>query len=137
MKWNESFALGIAVIDEQHKRIFEHLLAIENAVAKRDPWHILHFLLDELETYMRFHLAVEEAVLQILRYPGAASHRTAHENIVARIAELENGLKNNPAADKLVSFFESWFLRHVLADDREYAAYIGTEYRELLDVKTA
>jgi hemerythrin len=37
MKWNNSFAIGIEVIDAQHKKIFERLLAIENAVAKRDP----------------------------------------------------------------------------------------------------
>jgi hypothetical protein len=48
MKWNNSFALGIEEIDAQHKKIFERLLAIENAVTKRDPWHILRFQLDEL-----------------------------------------------------------------------------------------
>lgn len=135
MKWNDSFALGIGVIDEQHKKIFEHLLAIENAVAKRDPWHILRFQLDQLESYMRFHLAVEEALLQILHYPEAASHHSAHERIVAGIEELEEGLKQNPAAGKLVTFFESWFLRHVLADDRDYAAYIQTEYGDLAAVR--
>ena len=43
MKWDSSFETGIDAIDNQHKKIFEHLLAIENSIAKRDPWHILHF----------------------------------------------------------------------------------------------
>ena len=62
MKWDSSFAIGIDVIDDQHRKIFEHLLAIENSVAKRDPWHILHFFLTQLSEYMKFHLAVEEAL---------------------------------------------------------------------------
>jgi hemerythrin len=70
MKWNNSFAIGIETIDVQHKKIFEHLLAIENAVAKRDPWHIQRFLLSQLADYMKFHLAVEEALLEIVAYPG-------------------------------------------------------------------
>ena len=45
---DSSFAIGIEVIDNQHKEIFEHLLAIENSVAKRDPWHIQQFFLAQL-----------------------------------------------------------------------------------------
>lgn len=127
MKWNSSFAIGITVIDAQHKKIFEHLLAIENAVAKRDPWHILRFQLDELTSYMKFHLAVEEALLEIIRYPGSDGHAASHATILAQVAELERALKENPKAENLVGFFESWFLKHVLASDREYVAFIRQE----------
>jgi hemerythrin len=78
MKWNNSFAIGIETIDVQHKKIFERLLAIENAVAKRDPWHIQRFLLSQLADYMKFHLAVEEALLEIVGYPGRLGHNEAH-----------------------------------------------------------
>ena len=66
MKWDNSFALGIDVIDKQHQQIFERLLAIENSVTKRDPWHILRFLVTQLSEYLKFHLAVEEALLEIV-----------------------------------------------------------------------
>ena len=69
MKWDDSFAIGIEAIDNQHKKIFEHLLAIESSVAKRDPWHILHFFVTQLAESLKFHLEVEEALLEILRYP--------------------------------------------------------------------
>lgn len=133
MKWNNSFAIGISVIDAQHKKIFEHLLAIENAVAKRDPWHILRFQLDELASYMKFHLAVEEALLEIIRYPGRAGHGESHAAILTQIAELEEALKLNPKAENLVGFFENWFLKHVLAGDREYAGYIQQELPALVE----
>lgn len=127
MKWNSSLAIGIAVIDNQHKQIFEHLLALENSVAKRDPWHIVRFLLSQLAEYMKFHLAVEEAVLEIVRYPQQKDHFAAHARIMDQIAELEKQLQRSGTGESLVNFFEDWFIRHVLSDDRQYADYVKKE----------
>ena len=132
MKWNNNFALGITVIDAQHKKIFERLLAIENSIAKRDPWHVLHFLLSQLAESMKFHLAVEEALLEIIRYPGRTIHGESHTTILTQIAELEEALKHNPKAENLVAFFENWFLKHVLQGDREYVAFIRKEMPQLV-----
>ena len=131
MKWNSSLAIGIDAIDNQHKQIFEHLLALENSVAKRDPWHIVRFLLSQLAEYMKFHLAVEEAMLEIVRYPQQADHCRAHGRIMDQIAELEEHLQKTGSGTNLVNFFEDWFLRHVLSDDRQYAAYVKEEFPAL------
>lgn len=147
MKWDSSFAIGIEVIDNQHKKIFEHLLAIENSVTKRDPWHILRFFLTQLAEYMKFHLAVEEALLQIIRYPDYAEHCAEHARLMDQIAELQDqleqaGLPRTPGgkpvpAENLVAFFEDWFIRHVLRSDREYAAYAERDFPALLGKRPA
>jgi hemerythrin len=131
VKWNSSLAIGIEAIDNQHKQIFEHLLALENSVAKRDPWHILRFLLSQLAEYMKFHLAVEEAMLEIVRYPQRADHCRAHSRIMDQIAELETQLQRTGSESNLVSFFEDWFIRHVLSEDRQYSAYVKEEFPAL------
>lgn len=128
MKWDSSFAIGIEAIDNQHRKIFERLLAIENSIAKRDPWHVLSFLLSQLAESMKFHLAVEESLLEVTRYPGLKGHRDSHGRIVDLMAELEEKLKRAPSDAFLVGFFEDWFLRHVLSGDREYAAYLDREF---------
>ena len=126
MKWDGSFAIGIKVIDQQHRQIFERLLAIENSVTKRDPWHIMRFLLSQLAESMKFHLAVEEALLEVTRYPDLQEHRDAHAKIIELMDDLEAKLQRNTAgdSDNLVGFFENWFIRHVLSSDREYATYL-------------
>jgi hemerythrin len=131
VKWNSSLAIGIEAIDNQHKKIFEHLLALENSVAKRDPWHIVRFLLSQLAEYMKFHLAVEEAMLEIVRYPQHADHCRAHAKLAEQIAELEKQLQRTGSGENLVSFFEDWFVRHVLSDDRQYADYVKKEFPAL------
>ncbi len=126
MKWSGSLA-----IDNQHKQIFEHLPVLENSVAKRDPWHIVRFLLSQLAEYMKFHLAVEEAMLEIVRYPQRANHCQAHAKILDQIADLEKQLQRSGSETSLVSFFEDWFIRHVLSDDRHYADYVKKEFPAL------
>ena len=133
MKWNDSFAIGIEAIDSQHKKIFEHLLAIENSVAKRDPWHILHFFVTQLAESLKLHLAAEEFLLEIIRYPDLAYHCGSHAGLLEQMAELENHLQKSASAENLVGFFEAWFVRHVLSADREYAAYIKAEFPALMD----
>lgn len=127
MKWDSSFEIGIETIDNQHKKIFEHLLAVENSVTKRDPWHILRFFLAQLAEYMKFHLAVEEALLEIIRYPDREDHCALHASLLDQLTALEDQLQNKAAGQNLVVFFEDWFVRHVLSDDRKYAAYIKKE----------
>jgi len=137
MKWDDSFAIGIEAIDNQHKKIFEHLLAIEKSVAKRDPWHILRFFLGQMSEYMQFHLAVEEALLEIVGYPDRGSHCDSHARLVDQIASLEEKLKQSATGENLVGFFEDWFVRHVLSNDREYAAYVKREFPALAERQAA
>lgn len=131
MKWDDSFAIGIEAIDNQHKKIFEHLLALENSVIKRDPWHILRFFVAQLSEYMQFHLAVEEALLEIVGYPDRSAHGDSHAKLVAQIASLEEKLKANANGESLVGFFEDWFIRHVLSSDRHYASFVKREFASL------
>jgi hemerythrin-like metal-binding protein len=131
MKWDDSFAIGIEAIDNQHKKIFEHLLALENSVIKRDPWHILRFFVAQLSEYMQFHLAVEEALLEIVGYPDRSAHGDSHAKLVAQIASLEEKLKTNANGESLVGFFEDWFIRHVLSSDRDYASFVKREFASL------
>ncbi|TRZ91648.1 MAG: hypothetical protein D4R84_13825 [Rhodocyclaceae bacterium] len=131
MKWDSSFAIGIEAIDDQHQKIFEYLLAIENAMAKRDPWHILRFHLAQLTEYMKFHFAVEQALQEIVRYPDRGDHCAAHAKLLDQIAELEQQLQKKPAGENLVRFFENWFVGHVLSGDRKFAAYVKQEFPAL------
>lgn len=137
MKWDSSFAIGIEVIDNQHKKIFEHLLAIENSVAKRDPWHILHFLLTQLAEYLKFHLAVEEALLEVIGYPARAEHCDLHVKLVEQMDRLQAELQKRASGENLVAFFEDWFVGHVLSSDREFAAYIKKELPALAGKRPA
>ena len=124
MHWKSEYSIGIGVIDRQHEAIFEHMLAVENSLAKQDPWHIVHFLIRELELYMSFHFAVEEALLQLIGYPELGGHQASHARLIEAIANLEEKIKDSGSTASLVEFFEDWFVSHVLSSDRSYVKYV-------------
>lgn len=129
VKWKNEFLLGIEAIDVQHKAIFERLLALENSIDKRDPWHIIQFFLSEIGEGLKFHLAVEDALLESLAYPGLEQHRSSHQHLFEGLAELERRVKdevlNKPSSsESLVAFFELWFVSHVLSEDHQFADYV-------------
>jgi hemerythrin len=86
---------------------------------------------------MKFHFAVEEALLEIVGYPVRADHGAAHAKLIDQIAELEKQLQNNSTGENLVRFFENWFLGHVLSSDREFAAYLKQEFPALFGRRPA
>ncbi len=129
VKWKDEFLLGIDAIDSQHKTIFEHLLALENSIDKRDPWHIVQYFLAEIRESLKFHLAVEDALLEILAYPDLEKHRTTHNRLIGGVGDMERRVKDavvnkSCSSEPLVGFFEQWFVSHVLSDDLEYTDYV-------------
>lgn len=60
---------GIEEIDAQHKEIEETARAVIEAVAARDKWHVVHYILVRLYELLRFHFAVEESVMSIVSFP--------------------------------------------------------------------
>lgn len=133
MKWKTEYSVGIDTIDSQHKKIFSHLLAIENSLVKRDPWHVLRFLFIQLTEYMKFHFAVEEALMEVIQYPQLPDHSASHARLGDQLAELEAKVKNSGSGDNLVSFFENWFIGHVLTSDRQYVAYAKERFPATFD----
>ena len=121
--WKPEFSIGIGAIDRQHQQIFERLLAVENSVEKKDPWHVMKYLVRELPDYMRFHFAVEEALLEIVGYPELKDHGHRHGQLLKEVAELEAKIQKLGATGDLLAFFEDWFIRHVLSEDMAYAAF--------------
>jgi hemerythrin-like metal-binding protein len=123
LKWGVEYSVGIDTIDAQHRHIFEQLLAIENAVEKRDPWHIVRYLLEQLSAALQQHFALEEALLEIIAYPQMQEHRASHGRLRESMAALEISIRDHRSPADLVKFFEQWFVGHVLTSDRLYAAY--------------
>jgi hemerythrin-like metal-binding protein len=110
-------------MDRQHEKIFQDMLAIEDSLVKKDPWHIVHFQILELERSMSFHFAVEDSLLEVIRYPEAAQHHASHERLIAAMRDFEKKVKDSRSVNDLVVFFEDWFVSHVLSEDKVFVDY--------------
>lgn len=118
--WKPDFLTGIDAIDREHREIFDRLLALEHGIVKKDPWHVMQFLLADVAHALKFHFAVEEALLEMIKFPELEAHRQQHLKLNLELSELEKKIKKSNSPTDLVHFFEEWFVKHVLVEDRQF-----------------
>lgn len=127
LEWNESLAVGVEVVDEQHKALFARLDDLFAAVSREDKQEKVSSLLVFLTDYVKSHFETEQRYMASLAYPGLVAHRQQHEQfkrefglINARFAEKgATGLLPVLAQRRIAD----WWLNHVRQFDKVMGQY--------------
>jgi hemerythrin len=83
IKWKEEYRVGVALIDQQHQKLFEIANRAYNLLA--DEWRIDKYddiivILEELRDYALFHFSVEEEHMKKIGYQRFLSHKVEHDD---------------------------------------------------------
>ena len=128
--WNESNAVGIQLLDEQHRGIvsiintFYHLMH-----GKKDHQLLYSIISDTMRTYSKLHFITEESFLDIANYKDIAEHKKTHEKLFHQIDVIERQCIKENDAEPLLEFLKYWWLRHINVDDKQYAPTL-LQYRQ-------
>lgn len=133
IEWNDSYLIGITVIDNEHKK----LLKIANdlydvaASSQDDKSFMVKFspVLKSLTDYTEYHFEDEEKLFTRYGYPGAAAHKAAHDNFVKEIKAQIRGLTTATpqTAKRLYQNMVSWVLNHIAKADTVWAKFVKTK----------
>ncbi len=123
--WNDSFATGIALIDEQHKQ----LVAIMNRLARHfvagtHAPNDIELIIKELADYADYHFRSEEEVWHrhFEGHPLLADHEHAHHDFFAKVASIRSTQGSlEDFADDLFGFLTRWLAFHILDNDKRMA----------------
>lgn len=132
MIWSTEYEVGIELIDEQHKSLFELLDIINDLIDKveqgRDCENCIRDILSELEDYTCFHFQDEEAILLEIGYDDFDNHKQEHDVFACKIKELlvDNTIDYNKAeALRMISQQVSyWIKNHILQTDFRYIEFM-------------
>lgn len=126
MEWKDSYSLGIAEIDNQHKGLLRKFTAIENAISSGKGWSVVHYAVVELRKQASAHFQFEEALLRLFGFPQPElmAHSKEHEYFFVKLDEIERHSLNDSAEQEMVGFLSSWLTKHILVTDRAYAGFI-------------
>ncbi len=123
IEWNESFSVGVAEIDEQHRRWIELINKLHDALmGKKVSSGMTDKILSEMIDYTHFHFAFEEEYLQKINYADLKKHRYQHEffkkNLLGKLQEERAGklVLNTEVMKMLVH----WLQDHILQEDMKY-----------------
>lgn len=133
--FTDRYKTGIALIDEQHRGLFEIINQVNNLIHAEflyDKYDEIMGLLTELREYTEFHFADEEEYMKSIGYPQLEAQKRAHTSFVERLVEIDltdlDSMDDNQQdyLQNMIDFLISWLSNHILKSDK----MIGTYERE-------
>ena len=124
--WSERYSVGIVEIDAQHQKWIEMINELYNAMKQGRGRTVLEHLLQDMDSYAKFHLAFEEGVLRMHAYADIAQHKVEHLRMTQQIQALQREFRSNKEilpADMLM-ILQDWLLKHILQTDKKYSDHL-------------
>jgi hemerythrin-like metal-binding protein len=112
-------ATGVAEIDAEHRRLGEMSLALRAASRDGDVAGAMRLAAD-LQATTAAHFAEEEQLMTAIGYAGESTHRQAHREYSAALAQHVLELARDgfsPAVLHWIEHIDGWFHFHVVSDD--------------------
>ncbi len=123
MHWKSEYAIGIPEIDSQHRTLLQFITEFEDAVEGKAHWNTVQPLIVRAREFVRFHFAVEESLMQILKYPLLVPHRAEHQYVLKQFSALEQRVLRQDAKAELLPMIRSWLFQHMSDSDKPFGRY--------------
>lgn len=125
MKWNESFSVGVAEIDAQHRKLVEMLGNLLEEMKKGQGKAVLTKTIEDMLNYAKEHFATEEKYMKLYNYPDSLKHKKEHERFVeASKSFYENYVNGSLTAIDLMNFLKNWLVEHILGSDKRLGKFV-------------
>lgn len=118
----DTFEIGIAEIDSQHRQLHSLLLRLQHSADKRYAY-AAGTLLDELAIQTRIHFAVEESLMRLLSFPGTEAHVAEHRRLTEQLDKFRQRAQDFDVTEGLAVFIQTWLIDHVNHFDREFVGH--------------
>ncbi|MBU0485315.1 MAG: bacteriohemerythrin [Proteobacteria bacterium] len=117
LKWDESFQVGVAEIDAQHKKLFAIINSLQEAVAKEDvPANVVGDILFNMASYASEHFRSEQVYLE--KHPDFKDHLLEHWDFTKKCMGLSLSFRKQSAvSQEALNFLTVWLREHVLEKD--------------------
>ncbi len=140
--WDERFATGIEIVDDQHRRLVAVLNELATAVAFERGREALESVFDALVAYAGYHFETEEAVWADALGDDAETqgHRRTHAGFVEQVLALRrqtaSAAAHHATTEDVLEFLVRWLAGHILESDR-YMAQVVLARRDGLSLEAA
>ena len=127
VKWSPEYAIGVEIIDNQHKQSFSAinnlLEACNQGKGKEEAGKVLKFL----ENYVVEHFTTEEGIQKESGFPEYEAHKRAHEGFIQSFSELKKVFEEEgPTLSfvvKINRIVVDWLIQHVTQADKKIGIF--------------
>lgn len=128
--WSPDYAIGVPVIDAQHRQLFESANAFVASVREDRDFSRAARMMDFLDDYVRVHFRTEEGCMEAEGYPFLDFQKDQHARFTALFSALRRDLEANAGADRLFLLVQiqvhvmDWLVHHTSQSDRHFGKYL-------------
>lgn len=141
MMWKDTYCLGVAQIDNQHKELFQ---LVENLIETMDadpcPRVQLSSAVDFLKKYVHNHFRDEETYQEFIHYPHIEEHKKQHRLFGKTVIEYEKKFQETCYDVNVIKSFTgvliAWLIYHVMNEDLKIAKGELAQSDDHLSVQT-
>jgi len=124
--WNENFATGIPIIDEQHRQLVYLINLLASHLTDQSDLTALNDVFNQLAEYADYHFQTEERIWHEY-FPGDSwetSHKKTHESFIESVINLKAEEKTksfHEVVEDALLFLTQWLAYHILYTDMRMA----------------
>jgi len=125
-EWRDEYLVGIAVVDFQHRRIFDCIISILSGPTDDDRLRPEAEVI-KLLGLLHEHFTLEEDMMRTLGYPELEKHMEEHRRFNADVHDLaQRSLRRKSGVSReAISVLHKWLTEHIMGSDRDYAAFFS------------
>ncbi|HTY38736.1 MAG TPA: bacteriohemerythrin [Bacteroidota bacterium] len=129
MTWNQEYSVGVRLLDQQHKRLFELLNELYEGLRQQRGMEVLGSVLFEMIKYTEIHFATEERLMQQHGFAGLEAHKLEHLVLTKKVREFQAEFQSGKATTPInvLQFLRHWLENHILGTDKKYSSFFGTK----------
>ncbi|MEY4760580.1 MAG: hypothetical protein RLZZ200_436 [Pseudomonadota bacterium] len=123
--WDASkYSVKVAEMDREHQQIILLMNKLYGLYKNNAPASEQGKALTALAEYTVKHFTDEEAYMAKINYPGLATHKGVHKNLLDRVGQFAAGFKaSGKLGDDLFVFLKMWLSAHICGIDMKYGAH--------------
>lgn len=127
IEWSDDYCIGNNLLDIHHKLFFEMIRDLSKKMDSNDTDIEAKEIVQFLQDYINMHFDAEEKIMNEIHFPEAKNHQAIHRDFSLSIQRLNKELYNDEVShilDKILSLTQSWFLHHILHQDKQFSEYL-------------
>ncbi|MFA5371820.1 MAG: bacteriohemerythrin [Sideroxydans sp.] len=119
--WDESLSVGIDVIDEHHRYLFDLINDLYAVVVNKRGARYVARLLKALDIYAKIHFRAEEEMMIHYGFKDSDHHHHQHNAFGERIGKFFEQLHINPLVVQfdVLTYLQNWLIHHIRIDDSQ------------------
>ncbi len=129
VRWEDTYSVDIAMIDDQHKRLFELLEQFHEAIRHKQTKLAISDILKGMTNYTVYHFSSEETLMTRHNYPAYLQHKNAHSMFIDKVSNFRERFESGQLLIPLeiANFLKDWLSNHILFTDKHLGHFISQQ----------